>query len=84
MISKDTYIAALYRRLAPRRGKNRAIIAVARTILQSAWHILSKNVEYKDLGAHHFDNLNRGKTIDHLIKRLERFGLAVHVEPQKN
>jgi transposase len=81
VISKDTYIAALYKRLAPRRGKNRAIIAVARTILQAAWHILSKNIEYKELGADHFDKLNRGKTIDYFIKRLERLGLAVHVEP---
>jgi transposase len=36
----------LYRRLSPRRGKKRAIIAVARTILQAAWHILKEEVDY--------------------------------------
>src|SRR5262249_28708955 len=39
-LKKKSYLAALYHRLAPRRGKKRAIIALARTILQSAWHIL--------------------------------------------
>jgi transposase len=75
--SKNSYLAALYKRLAPRRGKNRAIIAVARTILQSAWHILSKDVEYKELGANHFDIINRDKSEKYFVKRLERFGYEV-------
>jgi transposase len=75
--SKDTYMAALYKRLAPRRGKNRAIIAVARTILQSAWHILSKDMEYKELGGNHFDKLNRHKTTNYHVKRLQRLGYQV-------
>jgi len=54
----DSYLAALYRRLAPKRGKKRAIIAVARTILQSAWHILKEGIEYKEPGGDHFDRLN--------------------------
>jgi transposase len=52
--SKNTYLAALYKRVSPRRGKNRAIIAVARTILQSAWQVLAKDCEYKELGSNHF------------------------------
>lgn len=79
VISKDTYMSALYKRLAPRRGKKRAIVAVARTILQSAWHILSKNVEYKELGANHFDTLNRDKTKRYHVKRLERLGYLVYL-----
>jgi len=75
--SKNTYIAALYKRLAPRRGKNRAIIAVARTILQSAWHILSKDIEYKELGGNHFDNLNRDKATNYFVKRLQHLGYQV-------
>lgn len=78
--SKNTYIAALYKRLAPRRGKNRAIIAVARTILQSAWHILSEDVEYKELGANHFDRLNRDKTRNYFVKRLQRLGYKVELK----
>jgi transposase len=50
----NSYLAALYRRLAPRRGKKRAIIAVARTILQAARHILKEGVEYRELGGDYF------------------------------
>jgi transposase len=78
--SKNTYIAALYKRLAPRRGKNRAVIAVARTILQSAWHMLSKNTEYKELGGNYFDNLNRDKTRNYFVKRLQHLGYHVELK----
>jgi transposase len=80
---KDSYLAALYRRLAPRRGKKRAIIAVARTILQSAWHILKEGVEYKELGGDHFDRLNEEKSTKYFVKRLEKFGYEVVLKPKK-
>jgi transposase len=82
--SKNTYMAALYKRLAPRRGKNRAIIAVARTILQSAWHMLSKDTEYKELGANYFDNLNRDKTRNYFVKRLQHLGYHVELKERNN
>lgn len=78
--SNNTYLAALYKRLAPRRGKNRAIIAVARTILQSAWHILSKDIEYKELGGNYFDKTNHDKTRNYLVKRLHRLGYRVELK----
>lgn len=80
---KDSYLAALYRRLAPRRGKKRAIIAVARTILQSAWHILKEGVEYKELGGDHFDKLNKEQTTKYHVKRLEKLGFKVKLEPKQ-
>ena len=73
-LERDSYLAALYRRLAPRRGKKRAIIAVARTILQSAWHILKKDVDYKELGGDYFEHLNEEKSTKYFVKRLEKFG----------
>jgi transposase len=78
--SKDTYLAALYQRLAPRRGKNRAIIAVARTILQAAWHMLSKNAEYKELGGKYFDTLNLDRSRNYFVKRLEHLGYQVELK----
>jgi len=78
--SKNTYLAALYKRLAPRRGKNRAIIAVARTILQAAWHMLSKDIEYKELGGNYFDMLNRDKTRNYFVKGLHRLGYLVELK----
>jgi transposase len=80
---KDNYLAALYRRLAPRRGKNRAIIAVARTILQAAWHILKKDVNYKELGGDYFEHLNEEKSTKYFVKRLEKFGYEVVLKPKQ-
>lgn len=74
---KDSYLAALYRRLAPRRGKKRAIIAVARTILQAAYYILKEGVEYRELGGDYFERLNEEKTTGYLVKRLEKLGYEV-------
>lgn len=81
--SKNSYLAALYKRLAPRRGKNRAIVAVARSILQSAWHILSKDIEYKEVSANYSDKLNRDKTRNYLVKRLQRLGYTVELNENK-
>ena len=74
------YWAALSRCLAPRRGKKRASIAVARTILQAAWHILKEEVEYKELGGDYFDRLQQAATAQHLVKRLERLGYALELK----
>lgn len=77
---RQSYLAALYRRLAPRRGKKRAIIAVARTILQAAWHILKEGVTYQELGGDYFDRLQQEATAQHLVQRLERLGYTVEVQ----
>jgi transposase len=79
-LKKKSYLAALYHRLAPRRGKKRAIVAVGRTILQSSWHILKKDVDYKELGGDYFDHMNEEKTTKYLVKRLEKFGYKVELK----
>ena len=78
---KGSYLAALYRRLAPRRGKKRAIIAVARTILQAAWHVLKEEVDYRELGDNYFERLNQKKTVSFLTKRLQKLGYEVQLKP---
>ena len=80
---RDSYLAALYRRLAPRRGKKRAIIAVARTILQAAWHMLKEEVDYRELGGDYFDHLNEEKIKRLLVKRLEKLGYEVGLKPKQ-
>lgn len=77
---KDGYLGALYRGIAARRGEKRAVIAVARTILQAAWHVLCKGVDYKELGGDHFDRLNSEQTKNKLIKRLEKLGYEVEIK----
>src|SRR5262244_3826740 len=79
--TKDTYLSALYHRLAVRRGKQRAIIAVAHSIMCSVFHMLSRNEGYRELGANYFDERRRQFTIDRLTRRIARLGYRVHLEP---
>jgi transposase len=80
---KDGYLGAMYRGIAVRRGEKRAVIAVARTILQAAWHVLSKGVEYKERGGDYFDRQNSEQTKNKLIRRLERLGYEVDLKPKQ-
>lgn len=80
---KDGYLGALYHGIAVRRGEKRAVVAVARTILQAAWHMLSKGVDYKELGGDYFDRMNSEQTKNKLIKRLEKLGYEVDLKPKQ-
>lgn len=79
--TKGSYAQALYRRLAGRRGKKRAIIAVARTLLESFWYMLTRREPYKDLGGDHFDKRRKDVKVNVLTKQLEKLGYAVQLEP---
>lgn len=79
--SKDTYLAAQYRRLAARRGKKRAAVAVAHSILVIAYHILKNGTVYTELGADYHDQRQRQQVQRQLVKRLERLGYQVTLEP---
>ena len=79
--TKGTYLSALYQRLAARRGKNRAIIAVAHAIMRSAFYMLSRQEPYRELGANYFDERRRHYTVDRLARRIEHLGYRVHLEP---
>ncbi|MBN1681144.1 MAG: IS110 family transposase [Anaerolineae bacterium] len=79
--SRGTYLSARYRRLAARRGRKRAAIAVARSILVSAYHMLRDGTDYVDLGGDYFDKRNEDQVQRRLVKRLEGLGLKVTLEP---
>ena len=79
--SRGTYLSALYHRLAARRGKKRAIMVVAHSIVVSAFHMLSRNEPYQELGANYFDKHRRQQLVDRLAQRIERLGYRVTLEP---
>jgi transposase len=79
--TKDTYLSALYQRLAACRGKKRAIIAVAHAIMVSVFHMLARQEPYRELGAHYFDERRRQLTVDRLTRRLAHLGYRMHLEP---
>ena len=77
---KDSYFAAQYRRLAARRGKKRAIFAVAHSLLTVIYHMLKTGSTYKDLGGDYFDKLNSKRLLPHLVKRIKDLGYQVTIE----
>jgi transposase len=78
---KKNYLSALYRRLAARRGAKRAIVAVAHRLLVIAYHLLQRKQDYVELGENYFDQLHAGRLRRSLVRRLERLGHRVTLEP---
>lgn len=79
-----TYLAAQYRRLAARRGKKRATMAVAHSILVIAYHMIQRQEPYRELGANYFDQQRPEVTTKRLVKRLENLGYQVALQPQSS
>ena len=79
--SRKTYLSAQYHRLAGRRGKKRAIVAVAHSILVIAYHLIQRKEPYHELGSDYFDKQRPETTAKRLLRRLERLGYDVsHIE----
>jgi hypothetical protein len=78
---KGTYLSALHQRLPSRRGKNRAIVAVAHSIVRSAFHLLARHELYPELGSNGFDEHRRARIVGLLMRRIGRCGYRVTLEP---
>ncbi|MET8631141.1 IS110 family transposase [Kitasatospora sp. NPDC004669] len=78
---KDTYLAAYYRRIAARRGNQRALVAVMHKIVIAVWHILHDKVPYRDLGADHVTRANPERAIKRIIRQANALGLTVRFDP---
>lgn len=78
--TKNTYLASQYRRLAARRGKNRAAVAVAHTILVIVYHMLKEGTSYDDLGAQYFDERDKAQVIRRAVARIEALGKHVTLQ----
>jgi transposase len=81
--TKDTYLGVQYRRLLARRGKKRAAVAVARSILIIVYHLLSDHEPYHDLGGTYFDQRDRQAIEHRLVRRLEALGYDVALHPKE-
>jgi len=78
--TQATYLRAQYGRLAARRGKNRAKVAVAHSILVIVYHMIKHGTRYFDLGADHFDRLREQAVVDRALARLQGLGYRVSLE----
>jgi transposase len=77
MRTKDTYLSAQGQRLTHRRGKKRAVVAVAHSILIIAYHVLQRRQPYQDLGSNYFDERERSAIARQSVRRLEQLGFKV-------
>jgi len=77
----DTYLGEKYRRIARRRGKKRAAVAVARTMLIIMYHMIRNGTAYIERGSAYFDQLKPQSTQQWLTRRLEKLGFKVTLEP---
>ena len=79
----NTFLGERYRRLVKRRGKLKALVAVARSILVIAWHLLADpTARFHDLGADHYTNRidKNTKTRNH-VRQLQALGYTVTLNP---
>jgi transposase len=80
--TKGTYLAAHYRRLARRRGRKRALVALGHTLLVVVYHVLRRGSTYAELGGDYLDRLEPGRLTRQLVRRLESLGHKVTLESQ--
>ena len=78
---KPTFFTARYRRIAARRGKKRAAVAVAHSLLVAVYHVLRDGVVFQDLGPTHFERRNRDAILQRSLRRLKALGYKVAAEP---
>ncbi|HEY1351285.1 MAG TPA: IS110 family transposase [Ktedonobacteraceae bacterium] len=81
--TKDNYLSAFYHRIARRRGKQKAIMALSHKVLVILYHVLRDKKPYADLGADFFDKLDTTRIPRHHIHRLELLGFAVTITPKE-
>jgi transposase len=80
--TKNSYLHAQYRRLAVRRGKKRALLAVGHTILTAIWHMLVNDLDYQDLGADYFTSrIDPTRRTRQLVDQLQQLGYQVQLTP---
>jgi transposase len=80
--TKDTYLAAQFRRLAARRGKKRALVALGHTLLVIIYHLLRDGTTYRELGGDFLDRLEPDRLTRQLVRRLEKLGHQVVLQPK--
>lgn len=78
--TKDTFYSERYHRLASRRGKKRALLAIGHSILKSVYFVLKTNVSYKELGADYVRKQREEKRKAYLKKEMEALGYQVELK----
>ena len=78
-MKKDTYFCAQFQRISSHRGKKRAYVAVAHSMLTAIYHMLKDGVVFKDPGADYYNQFNRERKINACLRKLEKPGYRTEV-----
>jgi transposase len=78
---KGSYLQAQFHRLRTRRGPQKAICAVAASILTAVYHMLKDGTAYEDLGPDHFNRRSKTTHSQRLVRQLQRLGYVVEIKP---
>jgi transposase len=79
--TKDNYLSAQFHRIARRRGQQKAVMAVAHSVLVILYHMLQEGRPYADLGPDYFEQLEAARIERYHVRRLERLGYTVTLTP---
>ncbi len=79
--AKDSYYRAQFFRLQAKRGPQKAICAVAASILTAIYHMLKNGVVHADIGASYFDNRPREAKVKRLVRQLKNLGFDATLQP---
>jgi transposase len=79
--SRDTYLSAQFWRLARRIGKKKATVAVGHSILVIAWHLLTYDCDYEELGGNFFVRRDTDRARRRAVSQLQALGYQVTLEP---
>lgn len=77
---KTSYFYAQYQRLSIRRGKKRAIVATAHSMLIAIYHVLRDGVAFRDLGADYYTQFNKERKVNALLRKLHQLGWSPQFE----
>jgi hypothetical protein len=76
----DTYLGERYRRIRRRRGKQKAMVALARAVLEIAYLLIADPTKrYADLGADYYDRLDPNRQTRNKIREIERLNPGIKV-----
>jgi hypothetical protein len=78
--TKNSAVAARYRRVRRHRGHKKAIVAVAHHLLVTAYHVLARHTTYHELGADYYDRRHTERVAHRAIQTLEQQGYRVTLE----
>jgi transposase len=81
--TKDNYLSSQYHRIARRRGKQKAVVAVSHSVLVILYHVLREKKPYQDLGGDYFAKLDTSRQERHHLRQLEQLGYTVTLTPKE-